>query len=137
MKFLQILKKYDLKATPQRLCILNILKRHEHPSIDELYADIKKDYPTISLATVYKNLNTLQENGLVVEINAGNRKTCYDIYEEKHIHVVCSNCGNIEDLHFEDAKLNEYQEHLERKLSNLIEHLSVCAYVKTCSKCKK
>ncbi len=85
MELLQMLKKHELKATPQRLCVLKILKRHEHPNIDELYTEIKKEYPSISLATVYKNLNTLQEQGLVVEINVLNQKTCYDIYEEEHI----------------------------------------------------
>ncbi len=135
MEILQMLKKHDLKATPQRLCVLKILKRHEHPNIEELYAEIKKDYPSISLATVYKNLNTLQEQGLVVEINVTNQKTCYDIYEEKHIHIICTNCGNIEDMSFKDAKLNEYQEELEKKMGNIIDHLAVCANVSTCKKC--
>ncbi|EAJ5902438.1 peroxide-responsive transcriptional repressor PerR, partial [Campylobacter jejuni] len=107
----------------------------EHPNIDELYTEIKKEYPSISLATVYKNLNTLQEQGLVVEINVLNQKTCYDIYEEEHIHVVCAKCGGIEDLSFKDAKLYEYQEHLEKKIGNLVNHLSVCAYVDSCKKC--
>ncbi|HED6147789.1 TPA: peroxide-responsive transcriptional repressor PerR, partial [Campylobacter coli] len=120
MELLQMLKKHELKATPQRLCVLKILKRHEHPNIEELYEEIKKEYPSISLATVYKNLNTLQEQGLVVEINVANQKTCYDIYEERHIHIICSKCGNIEDMSFQDANLDEYQEKLEKKMGNII-----------------
>lgn len=129
MELLQILKKHELKATPQRLCVLKILKRHEHPNIEELYEEIKKEYPSISLATVYKNLNTLQEQGLVVEINVANQKTCYDIYEERHIHIICNKCGNIEDMSFQDAELDEYQEKLEKKMGNIIDHLAVCAHV--------
>ena len=83
MELLQMLKKHELKATPQRLCVLKILKRHE----------------------------------------------------EEHIHVVCAKCGGIEDLSFKDAKLYEYQEHLEKKIGNLVNHLSVCAYVDSCKKC--
>ncbi|EAI8393605.1 peroxide-responsive transcriptional repressor PerR [Campylobacter coli] len=135
MELLQILKKHELKATPQRLCVLKILKRHEHPNIEELYEEIKKEYPSISLATVYKNLNTLQEQGLVVEINVANQKTCYDIYEERHIHIICNKCGNIEDMSFQDAELDEYQEKLEKKMGNIIDHLVVCAHVSTCKKC--
>ncbi|EAL0970592.1 peroxide-responsive transcriptional repressor PerR, partial [Campylobacter coli] len=131
MELLQILKKHELKATPQRLCVLKILKRHEHPNIEELYEEIKKEYPSISLATVYKNLNTLQEQGLVVEINVANQKTCYDIYEERHIHIICNKCGNIEDMSFQDAELDEYQEKLEKKMGNIIDHLAVCAHVST------
>ncbi|KAA6227187.1 MULTISPECIES: peroxide-responsive transcriptional repressor PerR [unclassified Campylobacter] len=136
MELLQILKSCELKATPQRLCVLKILKRHEHPNIDELYSEIKKEYPSISLATVYKNLNTLQEQGLVVEINVANQKTCYDIYEEKHIHIICQSCGHISDMSFEEAQLDAYQEKLEKKIGNFIEHLGLCAYVKTCKKCQ-
>lgn len=135
MELLQMLKKHELKATPQRLCVLKILKRHGHPNIEELYEEIKKEYPSISLATVYKNLNTLQEQGLVVEINVANQKTCYDIYEERHIHIICSKCGNIEDMSFQDANLDEYQEKLEKKMGNIIDHLAVCAHVSTCKKC--
>ncbi|EOA9632321.1 peroxide-responsive transcriptional repressor PerR, partial [Campylobacter jejuni] len=54
---------------------------------------------------------------------------------EEHIHVVCAKCGGIEDLSFKDAKLYEYQEHLEKKIGNLVNHLSVCAYVDSCKKC--
>ncbi|MCX2683022.1 peroxide-responsive transcriptional repressor PerR [Campylobacter sp. MIT 21-1685] len=136
MQLVQMLKKYDLKATPQRLCVLKILKRHEHPNIEQLYAEIKKEYPSISLATVYKNINTLQEQGLVVEINATNQKTCYDIYEEKHIHILCLNCGNIEDAGFEEIGLNEYQAVLEQKIGKTIKHLAVCANVQMCQKCQ-
>lgn len=136
MELLQILKKYDLKATPQRLCVLKILKKHEHPNIEQLYTEIKKEYPSISLATVYKNLNTLQEQGLVVEINAPNQKTCYDIYEQKHIHILCTNCGNIEDASFEEIGLDTYQGQLEQKLGKAIQHLAVCANVSTCKKCQ-
>ncbi|MBZ7972601.1 MULTISPECIES: peroxide-responsive transcriptional repressor PerR [Campylobacter] len=135
MEILQMLKKHDLKATPQRLCILKILKRHEHPNIEELYKEIKQEYPSISLATVYKNLNTLREQGLVVEISALNQKTCYDIYEEEHMHIVCSKCGNIEDLSFKDVKLKEYQEFLEKKIGSLINYLAVCTYIDSCKKC--
>ena len=72
MSHVELLKTCGLKATPQRLCILKVLDRHEHPSIEALYEGIKEDYPSISLATVYKNLNTLLDEGVVVEVNAPN-----------------------------------------------------------------
>ncbi|NDJ27341.1 peroxide-responsive transcriptional repressor PerR [Campylobacter sp. MIT 19-121] len=135
MELVQLLKNHDLKATPQRLCVLKILKRHEHPNIDELYKQVREEYPSISLATVYKNLNTLQEQGLVVEVNVPNQKTYYDIYEEPHIHLVCSRCGHIDDLNFKDTNLALYQEEIEKKIGNLIDHLSISARVDGCSKC--
>lgn len=135
MELLRLLKERELKVTPQRLCVLRILRKHEHPSIDELYTEIKKEYPSISLATVYKNLNILQEQGLVVEINIANKKTCYDIYEQEHIHVVCDQCGNVEDMSFKEVELDIYQERLKKKLDGKLRHLALCVYVDSCSKC--
>ncbi|MDO4673648.1 peroxide-responsive transcriptional repressor PerR [Campylobacter sp.] len=136
MDLMKMLNEQGLKATPQRLCMLKILKRHEHPTIDELYAEIKKDYPSIALATVYKNLNTLQKQGLVVVINVANEKSCYDIYDREHMHIICSKCGSIEDKGFEEIGMDEYQKKLEKRLGYFIEHFFVCSYVKSCPKCR-
>ncbi len=136
MELLNLLKQHDLKATPQRLCVLKILKKHEHPTIDELYAQVKSEYPSISLATVYKNLNTLQEQGLVVEVNVPNQKAYYDIYEEPHMHMICSNCGKISDLKFKDTNLSKYQEEIEKSVGTLINRLELSAYTDFCAHCK-
>ena len=136
MELLQLLKERELKATPQRLCVLRILKKHEHPNIDELYEQVRAEYPSISLATVYKNLSTLREQGLVVEVNVPNRKTYYDIYEVPHIHIVCSSCGHIMDFDFDNADLGKYQDELQAKLGNSIEKLSVVAYTSRCERCE-
>lgn len=135
MELLNLLKEHDLKATPQRLCVLKILKKHEHPNIDELYAQVKQEYPSISLATVYKNLSTLEKQGLVVEVNVPNQKAYYDIYEEPHIHIICSKCGHIQDLDFKNANLNAYQNELEKKQGILIDRLAVSAYTNGCTRC--
>lgn len=135
MQLVNLLKEHELKATPQRLCVLKILKKHEHPNIDQLYAQVKAEYPSISLATVYKNLGTLEKHGLVVEINVPNQKAYYDIYEEPHIHIICSKCGHIEDLDFKNTNLAEYQEELEKKQHILIDRLAVSAYTNNCKRC--
>ncbi|MDY3133492.1 MAG: Fur family transcriptional regulator, partial [Campylobacter lanienae] len=111
MDYMELLKQAKLKATPQRLCVLKILSNHAHPTIDELYEQIKTEYPSISLATVYKNLNTLINENLVVEVNSPNQKAKYDIYEHPHIHLVCSNCGNVQDINASDAQMTTYQTH--------------------------
>ena len=102
MQYVSLLKQSGLKVTPQRLSVLRILDRHTHPTIDELYDEIFKENPSVSLATVYKNLNTLKDEGLVVEVNIVNQKARYDIYEHPHIHVVCENCGRFEDMSYDD-----------------------------------
>ena len=135
MDYMELLKQAKLKATPQRLCVLKILSNHAHPTIDELYEQIKTEYPSISLATVYKNLNTLINENLVVEVNSPNQKAKYDIYEHPHIHLVCSNCGNVQDINASDAQMITYQTHLEQKIGNLIDRLNIVANISNCSKC--
>ncbi|WP_069638239.1 Fur family transcriptional regulator [Campylobacter pinnipediorum] len=136
MQHVSLLKRFGLKVTPQRLSVLKVLDKHTHPTIDELYEEIKKENPSVSLATVYKNLNTLKDEGLVVEVNIINQKPRYDIYEYPHIHVVCDNCGYVQDVSYDDAELNKYQENLEKNLGNIIERLNLVANVKTCKKCR-
>lgn len=137
MDYVNLLKTYGLKVTPQRISVLRVLGAHTHPTIDELYEEIKKENPSISLATVYKNLNTLKDEGLVVEVNIVNQKSRYDIYEKPHIHVICENCGTVEDIGMGDDTLEQYQHILEHKIGNIVERLNIVASVTQCKKCLK
>lgn len=136
MDYVNLLKNHGLKVTPQRISVLKILSNHTHPTIDELYDEIKAENPSISLATVYKNLNTLKDEGLVVEVNMVNQKSRYDIYSKPHIHVVCECCGGVEDIGMDDGTLDYYQQLLERKLGSMLERLNIVASVSSCKKCK-
>lgn len=135
MFLLEMLKSAGLKATPQRLCVLKSLSSHTHPTIEELYAIVRKEHPSISLATVYKNLWALVEARLVVEIAVAGQKTRYDIYEKEHIHVVCKHCGAVSDIFKEDAKMDKYQNHIEKQVGEKITSLSIIATVPKCQKC--
>lgn len=134
MSFVNILKEHSLKATPQRLAVLKILDKHEHPTIEELYANIKTEYPSVSLATVYKNVNALKSAGVVVEVNMPNGKMRYDIYTHPHIHIVCNNCGHITDVPY-SLELEEYQKYVEKNIKNIVSSLDVVAHVQECEKC--
>lgn len=134
MDYLTLLKEHNLKATPQRIAVLKVLDKHEHPTMDELYADIKQEHPSVSLATVYKNVNTLKSAGVVAEVNIPNGKMRYDIYLSPHIHVVCDKCQNIQDIPHCD-NLQSYQRAIEKSIGNLISSLNVVAHVKECHNC--
>lgn len=136
MHYMELLKNRGLKATPQRICVLRNLSKHTHPTVDELYEDIKKEYPSISLATVYKNLGTLVDCGLVVEVNRPNKKPKFDLFEYPHIHVMCKNCGEIFDYEDETSNLKKYKEELENKLDNKIDEINMVAVVNSCKHCK-
>ena len=87
------------RITPQRLAIINILiDSAEHPSVEQIYRQVRNDFPTTSLATVYNTLERLKEMGEVLELpfSGGSR---YDGRNPRpHPHLLCTVCGAIEDL---------------------------------------
>lgn len=136
MNFLEILKQNGLKATPQRVAVLKELsKQNHHPTMDEMYSNIREENPTISLATVYKNVNVLREAGIVIEINTPNNKMRYDYLAYPHIHMVCKQCGHITDLDY-DKSLFDYQNSLEKSRGVIIDRLDVIASIENCTYCK-
>ncbi len=85
--------------THQRLAVYEELSgRHDHPSAESLYESLKKAYPSLSLATVYKTLQTLHEMGMVARVDSPTSQARYDAIVETHHHAVCTGCGKIEDL---------------------------------------
>ncbi len=96
--FTDLLRKYNLKATPQRLAILQVISRHGHINIDSLYSEIKGQFSSISLATIYKNINSMTEANLLAEVKLPNTKSVYEIVKEGHAHLKCEICGKIEDM---------------------------------------
>lgn len=93
-----LLKEYNLKVTPQRVAIVEELYRNGHMNIDELYKNLLKKFPSISLATIYKNVNAMVEKIFLNEVKIPEAKSVYELAKEEHSHLVCSNCGNIEDI---------------------------------------
>ena len=93
-----VLREYGIKVTPQRLSIVDELYGRVHMSIDELYNAIKLKFPSISLATVYKNINAMMEKNFIQEVKIPNQKSRYELIKEPHSHVVCKKCGKVEDI---------------------------------------
>lgn len=103
MKHNQLLKQYHLKATPQRLAIIQLMYHSGHISIEELYQEVKKRFSSISLATLYKNIHTMLDVSLIREVKIPGQKTKYEISKESHAHVLCTSCNEIKDVPLEAA----------------------------------
>ena len=69
-----------------------------HPTADWIYAQLKPDYPDLSLATVYRNLSALKESGQIRSVGVVNGQERFDAMTESHPHAVCSRCGKVIDL---------------------------------------
>ncbi len=92
------LRKYNLKATPQRVAITRLLQEKGHLGIDELFELLKNEFSSLSLATIYKNINLMIERDFIKELKLPNRKPVYELYKGNHSHLVCKVCNNIEDI---------------------------------------
>jgi len=96
---IEALRSKGYKATPQRIAICRIvLNSRAHPSAQQVYNEVKKIHPTVSLATVYKTLEVLRDLDLVLEINFPKGQARFDSYMKPHINLICLKCGTITDL---------------------------------------
>ncbi len=102
MNLESIIKRYrekGIKITPQRLAILKSLDGDtSHPSAMDIYRRLKKEYPSLSLTTVYNTLDVLKDMGEVWEINLKRDKSIYDPNTEPHNHIYCIKCQRVDDL---------------------------------------
>lgn len=126
----KIFKEKKLKLTPQRLAVYKyLMSTKDHPSAEIIYKAIQTEYPTMSLATVYKALKTLAEVGLIQELNVGEGNFRYDANSFPHPHVQCIKCGKVEDMC--DFPLKTLNEEASRQsnyeiLSNQIYFYGIC-----------
>ena len=98
-EFRQQCRKHDLAATHQRQKIYEVLvSRPGHYSPEEIYEQVKQDLPSISLATVYKNLKTFIEAGMLREVSLHHGAWRIDANLNPHHHLVCTRCRSIIDL---------------------------------------
>jgi len=105
-EFVRRCKEIGLKITPQRLAVYEVLlKSSNHPTVEEIYQEVKKSYPYVSLATVYRTLETLERLGLVKRVCFWGNSARYDANLSEHHHLICERCGKIEDI-FIDQELN-------------------------------
>ena len=93
------LREEGLKVTPQRIAIIKHLDGNTvHPAVDDIYREVSRDFPTLSLATVYNTLDTLERIGEVRAICADPNRKHYDPNTSLHHHAICSRCNAIRDV---------------------------------------
>jgi Fur family peroxide stress response transcriptional regulator len=119
MNAIKLLIQANLKATHQRIEILNVvLNCKNHPSTDDLYALVQKQIPSISLATVYKTLETFVNSGLISKTLTTEGQLRFDPNLASHGHIYSNNSNEIIDYFDED--LNEVISNFfkEKKVKN-------------------
>lgn len=114
--FEDFLKTKGLKHTSQRIDILKVfLDTEKHLSCDQLYRFVKKKYPSVGYATVYRTLKLLCEAGLSRELNFGDGLIRYEhLYgHSHHDHLICIRCGRFFEV--VDPKIEKLQDELAKK----------------------
>ncbi len=121
-------KEIGLKLTPQRLAIFEYLDGNkEHPAAEDIYNELKKKYPMMSFATVYKTLEALKNRGYLREISIDKERKHFDPDTNHHHHLICTECKKIVDIHkdFSIEIPDEQQSFFEVTESN-IEFFGIC-----------
>lgn len=104
-EFMGRCREAGMNLTPQRLAIYrSLIEAKDHPSPEALFDRVRPGMPTLSLATIYKTLDTLAGMGLVTELPARGDAKRYDANMEPHHHLVCTQCNKVADYH--DAQLD-------------------------------
>jgi Fur family ferric uptake transcriptional regulator/Fur family peroxide stress response transcriptional regulator len=104
------LKKAGLKATFQRMTILAAIDEMGHASVEEIYECVLETHPTLSLATVYKNIVTMVEEAVLVEVPIAGKKSKYELKKEEHLHLICTECGSVVDREMDDVLAEDTRE---------------------------
>lgn len=93
------LREQGYRLTPQRLAILGVLRNAQgHLTPAEVYQQVAQDIPGLTEATVYRTLNFLAEQGLVLVAHLGRGHLVYEYAEHDHHHLICKECGEMREI---------------------------------------
>ncbi|MDP2638070.1 MAG: Fur family transcriptional regulator [Candidatus Levybacteria bacterium] len=129
------LREIDLRATPARIAVMNFLEKTEQPVdvnsvINYLNANGMKTDP----ATVFRMMNTLTQKGITAPIQFQEGKTRYELSsKEDHHHLICDDCGKIEDI--SDGVIPDLEKEIKSKRNFLVKRHSL-EFFGLCSLCQ-
>jgi Fur family peroxide stress response transcriptional regulator len=133
--FRELCYENGIAVTHQRQVLYEVMKTmYGHPSPEEVYARVKKKVPSISLATVYKNIHLFVESGVFREVSMHHGSLRVEMNDEAHHHMVCSKCKAITDIGEKELGLVSKQAKLPGGF--LVERYAVDV-IGICAKCQQ
>ena len=119
------LKKEGLRYTNQRQAVWDEIKSNEdHRDAEEIYSALRKNNLNVSRATVYRTIDVLYKNNLIRKIELGDSPAKYEnkVNSEHHDHIICVQCGKIEE--FVDETIETRQDAIIDKMGlKMIRHI--------------
>lgn len=133
--FRALCAEHGIAVTHQRQVLYETMQSmHGHPSPEEVYAVVKQRIPSISLATVYKNIHLFVESGVLRELSMHHGTLRVEMNSHPHYHLVCSLCKGVTDCEPEELGLPPHSARLVNGFS--VERLSVDV-IGVCSECQQ
>ncbi len=133
------LQKEGYKLTTQRRAILNtIVDNHdEHLSCDDVYNIVKKDYPDLGIATVYRTLQLFEKLNIVYKLNFDDGCSRYELNlgseNHHHHHLICLNCGKVQEVKLDLLEALEEEIENEGQFTIVDHNVKFYGY---CSECQ-
>jgi len=130
------LKDHNLKVTPARLVVFEILEKSPKPVDIASVADyLNKHQIKADQATIFRIINTFAQKGLVVPVQFNEGKFRYEYGPSAdHHHFICEKCGMIEDI--SDCHIDELEKEIQQKKKLLIKRHSL-EFFGLCPDCQK
>ncbi len=91
-----------------------------HPTAQELYELLRNHYPGVGLATVYRNLKILVEQGFIVKVEIKGSSERFEARLDRHYHLICESCGSISDIPLQ----------VDQDLDSRVEEVTGCRVIK-------
>jgi Fe2+ or Zn2+ uptake regulation protein len=121
------------RNTVQKIKIMEyLMSTKSHPTAEAVYAAVSKEIPTISLSTVYRNLNMMADNGEILKFEVGN-EAHFDADISFHHHIYCKDCKVVIDLH--DSNISNFISENANIPNYNIEHINLI-FTGHCKECK-
>jgi Fur family transcriptional regulator, ferric uptake regulator len=123
-----LLKEKGLKSTNARVAVLDFLEEQRNPT--DVYSIAEELNQVADQATIYRILEILTKNGIVNRLEFGEGKYRYELQRDHHHHMICENCGSIEDV--EGAFVEELEKEIKDKKgfrvkSHSLEFFGICS----------
>ena len=127
----QYLESNCINPSVQRAAIMQyMLEHYDHPTVEQVYADLLPDMPTLSKATVYNTLKLFVDKKAVLALSIDDKNVRYDAHTHVHAHFRCRYCGIIHDVPLEKTEIPPFKGGSEYMLTE-----SQVYYFGTCTKC--
>lgn len=122
------------RSTIQRRVILEeIRKVYSHPTASEIHKMVLKRLPTIGIATIYRSLDHLEKQNLIIKLRSKDKEARYDGDISKHCHLICDKCGYIIDIFDARGISINSEKAKECGFKINLEHLEIHGLCKKCS----